>query len=72
MGLTKMRRKLQTPPEILPMLRSAVIAKWATECLHDRNVRRYQYEIEEPRPALHVWQNHDEVSPAREQESELI
>ena len=67
-----MRPKLQIPPEILPMLRSAVIAKWATESLRDRNVRRYRYEIEEPRPALHVWQCHYEVSPARERESELI
>jgi len=66
-----MRAKLQIPPEILPMLRSAVIAKWATEYLRDRNVRRYRYEIEEPRPALHVWQCHDEVSPARERELEL-
>jgi len=66
-----MRAKLQIPPEILPMLRSAVIAKWATEHGRDRNVRRYRYEIEEPRPALHVWQCHDEVSPARERELEL-
>jgi len=67
-----MRAKLQIPPEILPMLRSAVIAKWATEYLRDRNVRRYRYEIEEPRPALHVWQCHYEVSPARERELELV
>jgi hypothetical protein len=64
-----MRAKLQIPPEILPMLRSAVIAKWATEHGRDRNVRRYRYEI--PQPALHVWQCHDEVSPARERELEL-
>ncbi len=67
-----MRAKLQIPPEILPMLRSAVIAKWATEYPRDRNVRRYRYEIEEPRPALHVWQCHYEVSPARERELELV
>ena len=67
-----MRLKLQIPPEVLPMLRSAVIAKWASESLRARNVRRYRYEIEEPRPALHVWQCHYEVSPARERESELI
>ncbi len=39
-----MRAKLQIPPEIMPRLRSAVIAKWATEYLRDRNVRRYGYE----------------------------
>jgi hypothetical protein len=72
MGLTKMRPKLQIPPEILPMARSAVIAKWATERLRDRDVRRYRYEIEEPRPALHVWQCHGEGSQARERELELI
>ncbi len=66
-----MRAKLQIPPENLPMLRSAVIAKWATEYRRDRNVRRYRYEIEEPRPAVHVWQCDYEVSLARERELEL-
>jgi hypothetical protein len=50
MGLTTMRPKLRIPPEILPILRSALIAKWATEYPRDRNVRRYRYEIEEPPP----------------------
>jgi len=67
-----MRPKLQIPPEILPMLHSAVVAKWAMEYRSDRNVRRSRYEIEEPRPALHVWQCHYEGSQARERELELI
>jgi hypothetical protein len=71
MGLTKMRPKLQIPPEILPTLCSAVIAKWATEGRRNPH-NRCRYQIEEPRPALHVWQCHDEVAPARERELELI
>ena len=55
-----MRPEAANPATKLLSLRSAVTAEWATEYPRDLDVCRYRYEIEEPRPTLHVWQCHDE------------